>query len=393
MMKNSYDVIVVGGGPSGSMAAKMAAEGGVSVCMLEKDRDIGYPVRCGEAVGELGLKQFVEIKDSWIAASITHFGLVAPDETRVEAKFTNQKGFILHRRLFDYDLAQEAANAGAEVFTKSYVNGLLIENGFVRGVTLDYLGEPRTIRAKIVIGADGVESRVGRWAGIRTQVKMKDIETCVQYSVANIDLDINRIVFYVGRCYAPGGYLWVFPKGERSANIGLGIAGHLAKEKSPKKYLDEFLQREYPGASILTTMCGGVPCAKPMEKPVADGILLVGDAAHHVNAMTGGGIISGMKAGWIGGQVAATAVHSGDSSAKFLQTYVQKVRKDFGDTHNRFYRMKNTIINLTDDDLNAIARQISRIPENERTLTRIFKACVFKKPSLIVDVIKVFAGI
>ena len=64
-MQDRYDVIVVGGGPAGSMAAFNAAEGGASVCILEKDRDIGYPVRCGEAVGELGLKQFVDIQPQW----------------------------------------------------------------------------------------------------------------------------------------------------------------------------------------------------------------------------------------------------------------------------------------------------------------------------------------
>ncbi|MBC8479175.1 MAG: NAD(P)/FAD-dependent oxidoreductase [FCB group bacterium] len=392
-MKNSYDIVIVGGGPAGSMAAKMAAEGGASVCVLEKDRDIGYPVRCGEAVGENGLRQFVDIKDSWIAARITHFGLIAPDESRVEAKFSDQYGFILHRRIFDYDLSRLAADAGAEIFTKSYVNGLIMEVNQVKGVTLDYLGEPRRIQAKIVIGADGVESRVGRWAGLNTRVNMKDMETCVQYSVANVDVDINRIIFYVGARYAPGGYLWVFPKGKRSANIGLGIGGKLAKHKSAQRYLDEFMEKEYPNASILTTMCGGVPCAKPIKNPVADGLMLVGDAAHHVNAMTGGGIISGMKAGWIGGQVAADSIRTGDYSEKFLHEYVKRVKKDFGDTHNRFYKLKETIVNLSDNDLNNIAKEVHKIPEDKRTLTKIFKACVFKKPSLIVDVIKVFAGI
>ena len=71
MLQNKYDVVVVGGGPAGSMAAWEAAKGGVSVCMLENDRDIGYPVRCGEAAGESGLRQFVEIEDSWIAEKIT----------------------------------------------------------------------------------------------------------------------------------------------------------------------------------------------------------------------------------------------------------------------------------------------------------------------------------
>lgn len=317
-MKNEYDVIVVGGGPAGSTAARMAAEGGASVCMLEKDRDIGYPVRCGEAVGELGLRQFVEPRQNWIAAKITDFGLIAPNGTRIFTPFSDKFGYILHRRIFDYDLAKLAAARGVEITTKCYVRDLIIENGYVCGVVADTLDVRKEIRCKIVIGADGVESRIGRWAGIRTQVKMKDMETCVQYGVANIRLDPKRIDFYVGNEYAPGGYLWVFPKGSRSANIGLGINGRFAKNRSPKDYLEKFIQDHFPNASVLTTTCGGVPCAKPIKDPVRNGLILVGDAAHHVNPMTGGGIISGMKAGWIGGQICANAISNADYSQKYL---------------------------------------------------------------------------
>ena len=88
---------------------------------------------------------------------------------------------------------------------------------------LDYLGDYKVIKTKIIIGADGIESRVGRWAGIKTQVNMRDMESCIQYSVGNIEVDTNRIDMYVGDNWAPGGYLWVFPKGDGTANIGLGI--------------------------------------------------------------------------------------------------------------------------------------------------------------------------
>ena len=121
MLHNKYDVVVVGGGPAGSMAAWEIAKKGVSVCMLEKDRDIGYPVRCGEAAGESGLRQFVDIQDSWIAATITGTTLVSPDGTSVDVEFASETGYILNRRIFDYDLSRYAANAGAEIYTKSYV--------------------------------------------------------------------------------------------------------------------------------------------------------------------------------------------------------------------------------------------------------------------------------
>ena len=392
-MKNSYDVVVVGGGPAGSMAAWETAKGGATVCLLEKDRDIGYPVRCGEAAGESGIKQFVEIKESWVAEKITGAILIPPNNNSVDVNFASETGFILNRRIFDYDLSRYAANAGAEVYTKAYVKGIYKINGHISGVILDYLGDEKIIKSNIVIGADGLTSRVGRWAGLKTQVRMKDMESAVQYSVSNIDLESNKMIMYVGKNHAPGGYLWVFPKGNRFANIGIGISGKYSKHKSAKTYLDEFMASEYPHAAILTTMCGGVPCAKPMKKPIADGLMLVGDAAHQINPMTGGGIVSGMKAGWIAGQVAADAVKTSDYSEKKLQAYPNAMWKDFGKNYERFYNIKQAVENLTDNDLNRIADSVLSIPHNKRTLASVFKAAVFKKPSLVIDVLKVFAGV
>ena len=236
MFKSQYDVVVVGGGPSGSMAAWEAAKGGVSVCLLEKDRDIGYPVRCGEAAGESGLKQFVDIKDSWIAEKITGAKLGSPSGKLVDVDFASETGYILNRRVFDYDLSRYAANAGAEVYTKAYVKDVQMVDGFVNGVVLDFLGEERKIQTKIVIGADGLTSRVGRWAGMKTQVRMKDMESAIQYSVSNIDIESNKMIMFVGKNHAPGGYLWVFPKGDRFANIGIGISGKYSKHKSAKSF-------------------------------------------------------------------------------------------------------------------------------------------------------------
>ncbi len=392
-MKNSYDVIVVGGGPAGSMVAWEAAKGGASVCILEKDRDIGYPVRCGEAASDLGLKQFVEPQESWIAERISGAVIVSPNGSRVDVKFAKESGYILNRRIFDYDLSRYAANAGAEVYTKAFVKELIIKDGFVKGVKLDHLSEEKTLSAKVVIGADGVNSRIGRMADIKTQIRMKDMESCVQYSVSNVEIEPNKMIMYVGENYAPGGYLWVFPKGDKFANIGIGISGKHSKHKSAKRYLDEFMEREFPQAAILTTMCGGVPCAKPIERPIKNGLMLVGDAAHQVNPMTGGGIVSGMKGGWLAGKVAADAVKNEDYSERFLGKYADDLRKDFGKNHEKFYKIKEATTQLTKDELDSIAEKVLKTPFEKRTLASIFKAAVFKKPSLIVDVLKVLSGV
>jgi digeranylgeranylglycerophospholipid reductase len=258
-LKLNYDVVVVGGGPAGSMAAWESAKGGMSVCIFEKDREIGSPVRCGEAAGESGLKQLVDINDTWIAERITGAKLGSPSGKLINIEFETETGYILNRKIFDYDLSRYAANAGSEVYTKAYVKDILKNDGFVNGVVIDYLGREYDIQAQIVIGADGLTSRLGRLAGIKTQVKMKDMESAFQYSVSNIDIEPNKMIMYVGSKSAPGGYLWVFPKGNRFANIGISISGKYSKHKSAKKYLDEFMTREYPSAAIHTTICGGVP--------------------------------------------------------------------------------------------------------------------------------------
>ena len=392
-MKNNYDVIIVGGGPSGSMSAIEIAKAGYSVCILEKDRDIGMPVRCGEAIGYTGLTQFFSPKSEWIASEIKGANLIAPGGIKLNIPFRDETGFILNRRIFDYDLSRIAVSHGAEVYTKSYVKELIIENDFIKGVVLNHLDKEVKMKAKLVIGADGIESRIGRWGNIKTSVKMKDMESCVQYSVANINVESDQMTMYVGEEYAPGGYLWIFPKGDGFANIGIGISGKYSKNKSAKKYMDDFILQNYPDVSILTTVCGGVICSKPHKNPISNGLMLVGDAAHQINPMTGGGIASGMRGGQIAGEVAIKALEKGDYSENMLKLYPKKIFKVFGKTHERFYRIKESINQLTDDELTYIAKQVSTIPSDKVGLSDVFKSAVYKKPSLIIDVLKVFAGI
>lgn len=389
-MRTDYDVIVVGAGPAGSTAARYAAAGGTSVLILEKDRDVGYPVRCGEAVSHEGVVQFIQPDPKWIAATVTRFRLVAPNGQSVVPKLDGT-GYVLERRLFDYELAKLAARHGADVVTKAYVYDLLRDDhGAAVGVKALIKDQSVEIRSRIVLGADGVESRVGKWAGIDTTCHIRDMESCAQMTIAGIEVEPDVLEFYFGDAVSPGGYLWVFPKGPHSANVGLGISVEHAKEKAAIRYLEDFVTSKYPHAAILTRIAGGVPCAKTVDTLVKNNVMLVGDAGHQVNPTSGGGIVSGMIGGMLAGQVAAEAITRNDLS--LLQEYEKRWHKRLGWRHEVFYTIKEAIARFSDDTLNAIAESALKLPEEKRTLGGIFRAALWNQPSLMLEIAKVFVS-
>jgi digeranylgeranylglycerophospholipid reductase len=383
-----YDIIVVGAGPAGSIAARSAAEKGVSVLLLEKDAEPGTPVRCGEAVNRKRLEEFIQPDNSWISAVINTFSLNSPDGNEVVIRF-EEEGYILDRKVFDNVLALEAVKAGAELITDAYVYDVIIENGVVKGVKVERNGERIEFGSKIVIAADGVESRVGRFAGLSTFTDYREMECCVQVTAEGVsNINDNTCYFYFGKDYAPGGYLWVFPKGNAKANIGLGIGGIQGKKRSADSYLDSFLNEKYPSVKFDKKTAGGVPCTTTLKKITSPGIMLAGDSARQVNPLSGGGISSGMTAGSIAGRIAAEAVKK--CSPEHIKTYPKEWYDRIGKKHEIYNRLKNGIYNFSDNDFNSIARSFRKVPENKRSIGRLFATALINNPLLLADVAKVF---
>ncbi|MBN2789941.1 MAG: NAD(P)/FAD-dependent oxidoreductase [Candidatus Delongbacteria bacterium] len=386
-----YDIVVVGAGPGGSIAAKEAAERGLKVIMLERDREIGIPVRCGEAVGIAGLLEFFA-KDHEIVQRYKKkykIRFIAPNGNILDLNHESEAA-VLDRKFFDAELGRLASLAGATVVTMANVTGLIFKDNSVVGVKFLYQGKEHIINSKIVIAADGVESRVGRWAGIKTTPKFNDIESCVQYTMSDIDVEEDRMDFYFGKDIAPTGYLWVFPKDKRTANVGLGINGEYSRKKKAVNYLNSFVKSNFPEGSILNTTCGGVICGETLEKASGNGIMLVGDAAHQTNAISGGGIINAMKAGRLAAEVAASAVRNNDLSEKFLKNYDKKWYKKQGKANHKFYIIKGIIESIDDEVLNKITEELNSKPYAKKTLINIFTRVLLKYPKLILELPKLF---
>jgi digeranylgeranylglycerophospholipid reductase len=376
-MKDSYDIVVVGAGPAGSMTAKYAAEKGLDVLLIEKRQEIGDPVRCAEGVAKKSLKNHIAPDPRWICADMVGSRIFSPDGTMVEMSEETsggEVGYVLERKVFDRALADASAIAGAEVRVKTRATGLIIENGAVCGARLMHLGEEFDVRCKIVVGADGMESRMGRWGGLNTAVKPSDMETCVQYLATNAGIDERYCYFYLGNEIAPGGYAWAFPKGNGTANIGLGILGSRSGEKKAVDYLNDFMKNYFPESRIIEMVYGGVPVSGQIPQTVTNGLMLVGDAARQSDPITGGGIINAMNAGEIAADVAAKAIGKGDCSAEALQEYEDRWRATIGRELDYSLKVKDTFIKFSDKELNSLAHSLEGIEIHKMTVKDLLTA-------------------
>jgi digeranylgeranylglycerophospholipid reductase len=389
-MKSKYDILVIGGGPAGALAAKTAAKAGNSVCLIEKRPAIGTPVRCAEGIGKDLLKEYVKPDPRWISADIERARIIAPNGTTIsleQDKAGNEVGYVLDRKIFDRELVWQAAEAGSDVVVKTRATAPIMENGAVRGANVISIGTPAEIRADVVIAADGVEARFARRAGLETTVPLREMMSCAQYLMTDIDIDAGSTDFYLGNAIAPEGYLWIFPKGERTANVGIGISGRRSRDGSrAKDYLDRFVAKNFPDGKMIEAIVGGVPVCRPLECTVADGLMVVGDAARVVDPITGGGIGNALFTGRLAGQVASDCIAAGDCSKEALMAYDTGWRTSkMGASIERNYKIKEYFVTLDDAKLNTLADSIASASLKEFSVRAIIKELIKRNPKMILE--------
>ncbi|MGH7530637.1 MAG: NAD(P)/FAD-dependent oxidoreductase [Gemmatimonadales bacterium] len=378
------DVLVVGAGPAGAVAAWHAKRAApeLDVVLLERDRAVGTPVRCAEGVGDAGLREFARPEGAdWAARKITRVIFLAPDDTEVKVA-ERDVGWILDRTRFDAHLAAEARAVGAEVLVGTEATGMARADGRW-DVRVRSRGAAEVYRARVVIGADGVETMVGRWAGLDTRVPARDMESCAQYVLQGIACDPDAIYLQFGDRIAPGGYAWIFPKAPGVANVGLGLVALKADGRNARQYLDAWVERRFPASARIGYTVGGVIVHTTIKRTHADGVLIAGDAAHMINPLSGGGIVNAMKAGRLAGTTAAAAIRERDTGERRLAAYHQAWMDMLGEDHLTYYRIKQALENLDDAFFNGLARTVNGIPVEKRTLGRIFAHALVRHPQLI----------
>ena len=341
-MRSNYDIIVVGAGPAGSAAAFTAAEQGASVLLLEEHEKIGVPIQCAEGLARSTVRGYIDVKPEWICTPLSGAIVRSPNGDEFKVTYPDV-GWVLDRTKFDPGLAQIAKEKGATVKTKAKAIGIQDSTVIVReGHTQN------SYTFKLLIGADGIASRVGRWMGIDTRLGPYAIEVCAACILEGVKVEQHYIRLIFGHTYAPGGYAWVFPKSRTSANVGLGIAPPKTKEKA-YALLKKLIHKEFPDAVVKTRIFGAVP-SQVLRRFSGKNFFLVGDAARFTDPMSGAGIANGIQSGVIAARNAVSRLHGKKD------TYEKEIKQLLLNELAIHLRIRNFYMKLGDDEYNEAFR-------------------------------------
>ena len=357
------DVLVIGAGPGGGNAARQCARQGLSTMLIEDHSAIGTPVHCGECISDLACDNLnLDLPEHVISKRVHGIRVIFPDGTE---KCLTEEGYVLEKHLFERWIADKAVEAGASMHLSHKLSSMdrVEEDERFVGWKCDGKGEQFPIQAKVVIDASGVAAVCSKVVNIDEDTPLNTMGKVVagmQYELLEVPTD-GYLDFYIWPKYAEKGYLWMIPKCDGRANVGL------VTEDRPrtKKALDEFIgithfkeleQVPPPWKEKGNPAFGGtIPISGPFENTHYDGLMLIGDAAGFTSPLFEGGSHLALKSAVYAAETAAAAIAEDDVSAERLAIYA-KLWKDEFPPYDKILRGKNALFDLTDDEMSVMAR-------------------------------------
>ncbi|MCL4327410.1 MAG: NAD(P)/FAD-dependent oxidoreductase [Candidatus Thermoplasmatota archaeon] len=338
------DVIVVGSGPSGSYSSHLLSRMGYDVLNLEEHKEVGRPVECTGLVSErvISMARTKAPVNSVYGAHV-HF----PNGESVHVR-KGEKTVVMDRDQFDKDVSAMAISSGTDVEINSRAVSVTPGSEYA---TVKYRqdGVLKEERARIVIGADGINSKVRKdvFGSVPSRVV-----SCYQVDSAVRMDDQESVSVFVGSRVTRGFFAWATPAGDIT-KIGVGSVG-----SSAKNYFTNF-NSMFPKDRILGINGGGIPITY-LKRTYAPRTLLVGDAAGIVKPLSGGGIYTGMISAKHAAEAAGSALENNDFSARFLARYQKSWKKDLGRELWIDGIIQRLFASVNDETFNRIYRMISR---------------------------------
>jgi digeranylgeranylglycerophospholipid reductase len=360
-----FDVIVVGAGTAGCLAAKTTAEAGLKVCMIERKGrgEIGEKV-CGDALGEHHLKTvgLEKPQGGELEKRIEGVKIYSPDlETVFTIAYEDYVGYMLNRRLFGQWLLKKALDKGVTLFDSTQCLEPTVEKKFVTGVSAKNLkiGRKIGLKGKVVLDASGflavIRRKLPNEMGIEREVANEDVEACYR-EIRQLKEESEKKMYcemYLNQNVTPGGYTWIFRKAGAKVNVGLGVCMK-GKFPNPRNQLYKYVLTKplFEGSLLLKGGSWYDPTRRPLDNMVGNGVAILGDAACLANPIHGGGIGPSMLSGYLAGKTIVEALRKDDVSRKSLWPYNRRYMDMYGAKQAGLDVFRMLLLKSRDEDLN-----------------------------------------
>ncbi len=336
----------MGAGPAGGYAAGAIAKAGYEVALLEEHREIGEPMKCGGLVTPR-VFDLVSCKET-ILGEVHGAEIFSPKGRRIVVDGGHTEAVVIDRPMFDRAITEEALRDGAHSFLGAQAAATRRQDGGLE-VLVNQDGQVRKLRCKILIGADGVRSSVAKWFKI---LRPKKILPGFEVEMVGVESDPGFVQLFLGSECTPGFFGWIIPSGD-TARVGLCVG-----EGNAYAYLEKMLQRPVVRqfvrrAQPILYIAGGIPLGFP-RRSHADNVMVVGDAACHAKATSGGGIYTGLLCSTFCAQTAIEALEAGDYSAKMLRRYHRAWTGSIGKELRKDLAIHESFARLTDAQMEEI---------------------------------------
>lgn len=361
-----YHVVVIGGGPIGAAAAREAARSGARTLLVERRKRMEGPVPCTGLVSPRTLPTLGGSSKS-IIREIRAVTAHAPDGSRLRLRSDETKGLVIDRPSLEMELLEAARSAGAEILlgTKADVK----REGEITLVSES--GEER-LEADVIIGADGSKSRIASEFGLTCdQPPLSAAQAVIEAEPEEED----RVEVYFGRTVAPGFFGWAVPAERNRVRVGVAITAGI----DPKPFLDRLLAVHFPTSRVVSRAFGLIP-SRPVDRSIADRVILVGDAAGQVKPLSGGGLYTGGICARIAGRIAAEVALSGRSDRESLIEYETEWQGAIGSEIRFGLAAREALLPLDDRGINALFSSI----DDPELLRFIAESGDIDRPSLLI---------
>jgi geranylgeranyl reductase family protein len=344
------DVVVVGAGPAGLLAARRCAEAGLDVLVLEEHPRIGHPTHC-TGILSLEAADLVKIPEDIVLNRLERAVLVSPGGHRSGVTWGDEgreQILVVDRGEFDWRMAQDAVTAGASLRT-----GMRVEHVHASASAVEIAAGGEWLRARQVILASGISY------GLQRQLGLPLPRRVVHTAQVEVPADASDLVeLHFGTSVAPGGFIWVAPvRREGRPLVKIGVMARGDAGACLQAFLDRPEVRRRLHAPAPPPVRRLLPLG-PAPRTYADRVMVAGDAGGLTKPTTGGGIFYSLLSGAFAAETAVEACQSRRFDAEFLRRYEDRWRGRLGSEVRTAQWFRGLLTLCTDAEIDVLVQAV-----------------------------------